>query len=572
EDLEVLSFRLGGKQFAVSLVHVREIIRVPRITRVPLAPAYVLGLLNLRGEVITVISGSARVGLTSAPSTLECRILILTIEQTKLGVVVDEVDRILRFTPDQFDTSVDALTNMPAEFVAGVLKYNNRTIFKLAAVKLLDQKEESAPAVAAMALSAPRPVREAVSTQTVVIAEIGREEFGIAIGLVREVVRFVEPNPIPDAPAFLLGVMMLRSQVLPVIELRTLMQRPSFLEEIRRQIAPVRAAYENARIDKDGMGAALLEKSSRLIEASALLLPRAEKLLTRTAILGKELRGSASGDHSEAFAELFALLDAIVQTAIEAPDRRLLIVESEGARFGLAVDRVTQIVAFPKSALQPPPPIANESGVHLAGLVPIEGSKRLVLLLQLEEMIRKNRLQGASMNEPQSDRLMLASNQEQWVSFLTGGEEFALPISEVFEIGRVETITRIPSAPKFIQGVINLRGEIVPVIDLRKRFGLEALAATNRTRILYFQTGVVKVGLIVDGVSQILSLAPSDFTPPPPSICSKRVLEYLSGIAHYKDRMILLLNSESLLTKAEQQGAEKTSRAKLLPAPEKPTS
>jgi purine-binding chemotaxis protein CheW len=78
------------------------------------------------------------------------------------------------------------------------------------------------------------------------------------------------------------------------------------------------------------------------------------------------------------------------------------------------------------------------------------------------------------------------SSSEQWVSFITGEEEFGLPVADVVEIGRLETITRVPSAPKFIEGVINVRGEIVPVINLRKRFALDA-ASTQQSRIIYIE-------------------------------------------------------------------------------------
>jgi purine-binding chemotaxis protein CheW len=154
------------------------------------------------------------------------------------------------------------------------------------------------------------------------------------------------------------------------------------------------------------------------------------------------------------------------------------------------------------------------------------------------------------------------SSSEQWVSFITGEEEFGLAVADVVEIGRLETITRVPSAPEFIEGVINVRGEIVPVINLRKRFALDA-ASTQQSRIIYIRSGTVKIGLIVDRVVEILVLP--EVEPLPAAIRSKRVTEYLGGIAKCGDRVILLLNSEKLLTRSEQEGLEAASAGEGIP-------
>ena len=115
----------------------------------------------------------------------------------------------------------------------------------------------------------------------------------------------------------------------------------------------------------------------------------------------------------------------------------------------------------------------------------------------------------------------------------------------------MQAITRIPNGPAFIEGVTNLRGRVIPVLDLRKRFGLPATEQTRRSRIVVGELGQHTVGLVVDGVSEVL-LVSADAVEPPSTLVTTADSAFLRGVAKLGERLILLLDLSRILTRAEQ--------------------
>lgn len=136
----------------------------------------------------------------------------------------------------------------------------------------------------------------------------------------------------------------------------------------------------------------------------------------------------------------------------------------------------------------------------------------------------------------------------QLVGFHVGGEEFALDILRVQEIIRLQELTRVPSSPKFMDGVMNLRGKIIPVITLRKRFGLELVPPDKQTRIVVVEIRGAVLGFIVDSVSEVLRI-PADTVEPPPRL-AKVDREYVSGVGKLDDRLLILLDVDRLMEDA----------------------
>jgi purine-binding chemotaxis protein CheW len=134
----------------------------------------------------------------------------------------------------------------------------------------------------------------------------------------------------------------------------------------------------------------------------------------------------------------------------------------------------------------------------------------------------------------------------QIVGFRIGNETYGVRISAVREIVRVPEITAIPSAPEAVEGVINLRGKIVPVMDLRKRFGQRELQPNKKNRILVVELEGKLVGLIVNAASEVLKIPPADIAPPG-SLFPEGESSYVTGVAKLKDRLIILLNVAKLL-------------------------
>jgi purine-binding chemotaxis protein CheW len=146
----------------------------------------------------------------------------------------------------------------------------------------------------------------------------------------------------------------------------------------------------------------------------------------------------------------------------------------------------------------------------------------------------------------------LAIGDEQVVVLELAGEAYGVEIGRVEEIIRMQAITRIPNGPAFIEGVTNLRGRVIPVLDLRKRFGLPSSEATRRSRIVVGELGEHTVGLVVDGVSEVL-LVGSDAVEPPSTLVTSADSAFLRGVAKLEERLILLLDLSRILTRAEQE-------------------
>lgn len=142
------------------------------------------------------------------------------------------------------------------------------------------------------------------------------------------------------------------------------------------------------------------------------------------------------------------------------------------------------------------------------------------------------------------------TDEFQLVSFRSGGEEFALDILVVQEIIRPTHATRLPEAPPFVEGILNLRGRLVPVLDLRKRLGMEATEWDSSTRILVVELGKRVVGILVDSVQEVLRVDSAE-SEPPPDLATGVDADYIAGIVKLDDRMIILLKLDRLLPSDE---------------------
>lgn len=151
-------------------------------------------------------------------------------------------------------------------------------------------------------------------------------------------------------------------------------------------------------------------------------------------------------------------------------------------------------------------------------------------------------------------------DEVQLVVFQLNDETYGVDIGHVQEIIRMQNITPIPRTPEFIEGVINLRGRIIPVIDLHKRFRLPQAELTSNTRIMVVEMGRVTVGMIVDSVSEVLRL-PTANIEPPPSMISGIDVAYLKGVGKWEDRLIILLDLERVLKESEQRQLEQDMKA-----------
>ena len=143
----------------------------------------------------------------------------------------------------------------------------------------------------------------------------------------------------------------------------------------------------------------------------------------------------------------------------------------------------------------------------------------------------------------------------QLVTFKLGTEEFGVDILKVQEINKMMNITRIPNAPAFIEGVINLRGKIIPIVDLRKRLGFREQPYDKSTRIIVVELEGLVLGFIVDSVSEVLRI-PENTIEPPPSMVAGIESEYIEGVGKLDDRLLILLELKKVFSSPEKKDIE----------------
>lgn len=140
----------------------------------------------------------------------------------------------------------------------------------------------------------------------------------------------------------------------------------------------------------------------------------------------------------------------------------------------------------------------------------------------------------------------------QLVSFRLGQEDFGIDILKVQEINRMVEITKVPQAPHYCEGVINLRGKVIPVINLRKKFDLEAQEWDKNTRILVCDVSGSVIGMIVDSVDEVLKV-PDSTIEPTPSVVGSVSSDYINGIAKLDERLLIFLDVSKIASEINQE-------------------
>jgi purine-binding chemotaxis protein CheW len=145
------------------------------------------------------------------------------------------------------------------------------------------------------------------------------------------------------------------------------------------------------------------------------------------------------------------------------------------------------------------------------------------------------------------------------IVFQLQDEEYGIPVHQVRSIEKMQHITRVPRTAPFVKGVINLRGVVTPIIDLRVRFELEEQAYTDSTRIIIVALDHMEVGLIVDAANDVIDI-PVSLIEPRPEVVGNVEVEYITGVAKVDKRLIILLNLEKVLTRDEENSLQTNER------------
>jgi purine-binding chemotaxis protein CheW len=484
EVRQFVTFMVGDEVFAVDMTPVQEIIRVPEVVKVPLAPATLDGLANLRGKVLPIISLRRVFGYGERTWDDATRAVVIDLGQP-LGFVVDKVASVVGVDVRQIEDAAGISASVRSDLVSGLLKNvgGHAMVMVLDFARLIASEfAQAAASTAAGVMHGGAEVQEAEEDEhsdelQLVSFDVAGQEYAVPIEDVQEIVQTPDQIvQVPHALPHVLGIMLLRSRLLPLVALR----------------------------------------------------------------------------------RMFALPD---RTADE--QSRIVVVSCGGSAVGLVTDSVNEVLRVPRSAVDAVPPLlAREPGMaDITQICRLDGGKRLVSIVSAGEMFRqpsiKDALQAAAQMNDATDDLAGtnepdADDEEQLVVFRLGREEFGVPIGSVQEIVRVpDALTHVPRAPAFVEGVINLRGSVLPVIDLRRRLGLASTERCDRQRIMVFLIDGVCTGFIVDSVAEVLKVERRAIEPAPQLSTEQSLLLARMANLEKQKRMVQLLEPQHLVARGE---------------------
>lgn len=486
DEVQLVTFTLGDESFGLNIMHVQEVIRMPSITRVPQAPAYVEGMTNLRGHILPVVDTRTKFGMEKAEQNTSSRVIVVDTGGKAIGLNVDAVSQVLRVDAKNIEEAPASLSgSVDTASITGVVKLDGgkRLVMVLDAAALFGQEA----VIKDRRHSEPGQPKAGTMLDEVQIVsfQVGREEFGLEIDKVKEIIRFPEIVKVPNVPDYIKGIISLRDTLMPIVDMRT---------------------------------------------------------------------------------KLAAVSDEVTAAT------RVVVVDVSGAFIGLTVDQVYEVIRIPRSVIYPPPAaVLSETGERITGIARVDDGKRIIMLMDPQNIITDNDLEeiisgeGLSRAEKEAE-VMAEMDEKQLVIFKLAGEQYGIDIARVQEITKMAQITAVPRSPHFVQGVVNLRGEVIPVIDMRKRFEIQSQEYTDRTRIIVSELSNKKIGLIVDEVMEVLRVSARKFEEVPDIVNNEHGQAYMDGIVNTDNRMIMALNLENVL-----ESREWTQLDKILKSAEKKT-
>ncbi|MBA2450026.1 MAG: chemotaxis protein CheW [Chloroflexi bacterium] len=482
DETQFVTFMLDGEELGVPIAAVKEIVRVPDITRIPKAATYIEGVANLRGSILPIANLRRRFDLPDEERTDDNRVVVIEVGGRLMGLVVDQVSEVLRVSDESVEPPPPIVSaTLGTDFLHGVakLKGGERLVLLLDIDKVLPAEEVEVTTAEAVRTAArsdveARASRQVIEEEQIVSFRVANEEYAISIDDVQEIIRVPEISHVPKAPASIDGMVALRNRLLPIVNLR-----------------------------------------------KRFLMPTIE-------------------------------LDE---------DSRIVVVSFGNVVTGIQVDAVSEVLSVPKDAIEPLPEIMSASAAdQLRGIVRLDDGKRLIMLLDVSRILSSAELgelatpgEGGQIVSTVSEMgRRHALDEEQFVSFRVEHEEFGINIQQVQEIIWLTEITRVPRTSAFVEGIINLRGSILPVIDLRKRFGIVAAEPTDSTSIVVVDVGGRKTGIVVDAVSEVLRLNRDAIEPPPPVVAGLDV-SFVEGVGKLPNGrgMLIILNLIEVLSLVE---------------------
>jgi purine-binding chemotaxis protein CheW len=484
---QFVTFQVRDELFGVPLGEVQEIIRVPDLVQVPLGPPSLRGIANLRGAVLPVTSLRRIFGADEVAHDDATRVVVVNHGTGAMGFVVDRMASVVTAEEREIEGAEAIEATVRSELLRGVVKREAGMILLLDPARLVVEN------------GAGRARREGAGHA----AAVGFEQAEAA-------------------------------------ESADEMQLVSFVAAGQEYAFPMQVVREIMQVP-----------------ASVTHVPQAEPHVMGVITLREQLLPLVS------LRRMFGLPEASLDEA-----SRIVVVSAPGGTVGIVTDTVREVLRVGRSVIDPVPALlgaapGGDGGVEqFEAICRLDGGKRLVGILSAERMFRSEAVEQAlaiadavgeeAVMTASGEVAEAADEEEQFVVFRLAGEEYGVPIDAVQEIVRIpDELTRLPRAAAFMEGVVNLRGAVLPVIDQRRRFALDELERNDRQRIMVLTIAGMRTGFIVDQVSEVLKI-PRATIEPAPSLSDEqaRLIRRVANLQATR-RMILLLDPGTLLDRDE---------------------
>jgi purine-binding chemotaxis protein CheW len=483
---QFVTFQVGDEIFAVDMLPVQEIIRLPDVVKVPLAPSCLDGLANLRGKVLPIISLRRIFGLSEIDHDDATRAVIINLGQP-LGFIVDRVSSVISVEMADIEKVDNIRSTIDSDLLVGVIKnsQNNSMIMVINFSELIGREFVDSIVINNItdtddAVNADKDDEEDADELQLVSFSVDAEEYGVDINSVQEIVQI--PSTIvhvPNSSPHVLGLMTLRERLLPLVSLR----------------------------------------------------------------------------------HLFNLADK------ELDDRsRVVVISFDDISVGVVTDSVSEVLRVPTGLIDSLPSLLSKDRRmnDIKEICRLNNGNRLVSIISVQSMFSTDTVKSAlnmvtDMNDvsdiDSSDDVDIENDDdEQIVIFKLADNEFGIPIENVQEIVRIpEELTHVPKAPDFVEGVINLRGSVLPVIDQRKRLNYPATERDDHQRIMVFLLKGIRTGFIVDSVTEVLKV-PKKHIESSPKLSSEQA-NLLGRIANLEKekRIIQLIDPQYLIDDSDKE-------------------
>jgi len=466
---QYITFKIGEELYGIAIMAVKEVMTPRPVTVIPRTPKYLIGIINLRGEVISVIDLRIRFGLDKKEMSTRSRIIVVVANGMKMGILVDSINAIMTLDVDDLRNANMIVSSDKQKFVSGSYKLSEDSILLiLLQDKIIDENDfqtqlkinQDQELLSVEVI----PDKDGAKEIHLVGFSVRNEQYSVVSLGVEEIIFLPKMTTVPEMDSFVEGIFYLRESLIPVIR------------------------------------------------------------------LGKQL-GLGKSDTNE--------------------DTPVIIVNIFNMKVGLIVDEITGVFSVPEEEIKTAPiHISKNQAEQLKGVIRLtrENQSYIIMVLKLEKLFsfqEQDLLRELDyMYETEETQAEKDTVQDLSIfEFMLAGDRYAIDLSEANEIIPICEFVPVPKAPPYIKGIINLRGDVVSVIDLPKLVSHHDYRFDRFTKLLIVNTGNEIIGLIIEKVLGIRKVISKTFEPPSDILQQKGNI-YIKGIGKddTSDDIIILMD------------------------------